>query len=45
MLEPSHQAADQLVAPPLMREFVRRDEIRQIDIRGLLHAGDESDPF
>src|SRR5580704_483667 len=33
------------MAPPLVRQLVRRNEIQQIDIVGLLHALDETDVF
>ena len=32
MLRASHTATDQLMRPPLMRQFVRRNKIREIDI-------------
>ena len=40
-----HASADQLVRPPLMPQFVRGDEVSEIDIGGLLHTADEADAF
>ena len=31
-----HAGADELVCPPLMSQFMRRHEVSEIDIRGLL---------
>ena len=38
-------AADELVRPPLMAQFMRGDEVSEVDIGGLLDAADEADAF
>ena len=45
MLEPSTSAADQLMRPPLVAEFMRGDEVGEVDVGGLLDAADEADAF
>src|SRR6202020_3060331 len=40
-----HVGADELMGPPLMAEFMRSNEVGEVDVGGFLNSADEADRF